>query len=91
MEEELFDDMVWQLFRDDLKGMDANDMDQECLYKASSISVIEGCTFSILCASFELLNLHRVYGWSNNSFRISRLCCLEAYFDFNLSVTGIVV
>ena len=57
VEEEVFDDMARNLFRDDPKGMDDDDMDQEHLYKASSTLVFEGCTFSILCASLELLNL----------------------------------
>ena len=52
----MFDDMVRNLFRDDHKGMDDNDMDQE-LYNASSTPVFEGCTFSILRASLELLNI----------------------------------
>ena len=57
MEEEVFDDMVWHLFRDDPKGMDDDDMDQKHLYKASSTPVFEGCTSSILRASLELRNL----------------------------------
>ena len=36
VEEEVFDDMVQNLFRDDHKGMDDNDMEQEHLYNASS-------------------------------------------------------
>ena len=67
VEEEVFDDMVRNLFRDDPKGMDDNDMEQEHLYNASSTPVFEGCTFSILRASLELLNIQTVYGWSNAS------------------------
>ena len=67
VEEEVFDDMVRNLFRDDHKGMDANDMEQEHLYNASSTPVFDGCTFSILRASLELLNIQTVYGWSNPS------------------------
>ena len=63
----MFDDMVWNLFRDDHKGMDDNDMEQEHLYNASSTPVFEGYTFSILRASLELLNIQIVYGWSNAS------------------------
>ena len=53
----MFDDMVRHLFRDDPKGMDDDDMEQEHLCKASSTLIFEGCTFSILHASLELLNL----------------------------------
>ena len=67
VEEEVFDDMVRNLFSDDHKGMDDTDMEQEHLYNASSTPVFEGCTFSILRASLELLNIQTVYGWSNAS------------------------
>ena len=67
VEEEVFDDMVRNLFRDDHKGMDDNDMEQEHLYNASSTPVFDGWTFSILRASLELLNIQTVYGWSNAS------------------------
>ena len=63
----MFDDMVRNLFRNDRKGMDDNDMEQEHLYNTSSTPVFEGCTFSILRASLELLNIQTVYGWSNAS------------------------
>ena len=63
----MFDDMVWYLSRDEPKGMDHDDMEQEHLYEASSTPVFEGCTFSILHASLEKLNLQTVYGWSNAS------------------------
>ena len=67
VEEEVFDDMVRNLFRDDHKGVDDNDMEQEYLHNASSTPVFEGCTFSILRASLKLLNIQTVYGWSNAS------------------------
>ena len=67
VEEEVFDYMVRNLFRDDHKGMDDNDMEQEHLYNTSSTPVFDGCTFSILCASLKLLNIQTVYGWSNAS------------------------
>ena len=51
VEEEVFDDMVRNIFRDDHKGMDYNDMEQEHLYKASLTLVFEGCKFSI-CKQF---------------------------------------
>ena len=44
------------LFRDDPKKIDDNDMEQQLLYMASSTLVFEGCTFFILHASLELLN-----------------------------------
>ena len=40
VEDEVFDDMVQNLFRDDRKGMDDNDMEQEHLYNASSTPYI---------------------------------------------------
>ena len=67
MEEEVFDDMVRHLFRDDPKKIDDDDIEQEHLYKASLTPVSKGCTFSILHASLKLLNLQIVYGWSNTS------------------------
>ena len=67
VEKEVFDDIMWHLFRDDPKTMNDDDMKQEHLYKASLTLVFEGCTFSILHASLKLLNLQIVYGWSNAS------------------------
>ena len=67
VEEEVFDDMVWHHLKDDPKKMDDDVIEQEHLYKASLIPVFEGCTFSILHASLELLNLQTAYGWSNAS------------------------
>ena len=46
MEEEVFDDMVRHLFRNDPKKMDDDDIKQEHLYKALSTLIFEGCTFS---------------------------------------------
>ena len=37
VEEEVFDDMVWNLFRDDHKGMDDNDMEHRFLKGAHSL------------------------------------------------------
>ena len=71
IEEEVFDDMVWHHLKDDPKKMDDDVIEQEHLYKASLIPVFEGCTFSILHASLELLNLQIVYGWSNASLNAS--------------------
>ena len=63
VEEEVFDDIVQNLFRDDHKGMDDNDMEQVHLYNASSTSVFEGCTFSILrylnCSIYKQANVNR--------------------------------
>ena len=58
---------TWAYFKDDPKKMDDDDMEQEHLYTASSKLVFEGCTFSILRASLELLNLQIVYECNNAS------------------------
>ena len=70
VEEEVFDDMVQHLFRNDPKKLNDDDMEQEHLYTASSTPVFEGCKFSILCASLELINLQTIYGWSNASLNV---------------------
>ena len=49
---------------DDPKKISGDDIEQEHLYKFASTSVLKGCTFSIVHASLELLNLQIVYEWS---------------------------
>lgn len=64
VEEEVFDDMVRDLYVH--QGRD-NSMEQDDLFTAASTPLFEGCTFSVLRASLELLNLQTIYGWSNAS------------------------
>ena len=66
VEEEALDDMVRDFFAHHrIEGDQCSENDE--LFSAASTPLFEGCTFSVLRASLELLNLQTMYGWSNAS------------------------
>ena len=52
---------------DDCACIDAAQKEEDHLLQAASTPLYEGCNYSILRASLEILNLQAMFGWSSTS------------------------